>query len=58
MSMRDPADLQAHVRRAAAIWPQPLAIAMGRLGRARTDADVVVACVKAAEVLTRYLAAV
>ncbi len=40
------------------IYPTPVAIACGRVLRARTPAERVNACLKAAEVLTRYLAAV
>jgi hypothetical protein len=46
------------LRRGSLIYPTPVAIACGRVlraGRPRSASD---ACLKAAEVLTRYLAAV
>ncbi len=46
------------LRRGSLIYPTPVAIACGRVLRARTAAERVNACLKAAEVLTRYLAAV
>lgn len=46
------------LRRGSLIYPTPVAIACGRVVRARTAAERVNASLKAAEVLTRYLAAV
>ena len=46
------------LRRGSLIYPTPVAIACGRVLRARTAAQRVDAALKAAEVLTRYLAAV
>ena len=46
------------LRRGSLIYPSPVAIACGRVPRARSAAERVNACLKAAEVLTRYLAAV
>ncbi|WP_295586209.1 ATP-binding protein [uncultured Lamprocystis sp.] len=46
------------LRRGSLIYPMPVAIACGRVLRARTAAERVNASLKAAEVLTRYLAAV
>lgn len=46
------------LRRGSLIYPSPVAIACGRVFRARTPVGRVTACLKAAEVLTRYLAAV
>ena len=46
------------LRRGSLIYPTPIAIACGRILRARTAAERVNACLKAAEVLTRYLAAI
>jgi hypothetical protein len=46
------------LRRGSLIYPTPVAIASGRVLRARTVTERVIACLKAAEVLTRYLAAV
>lgn len=46
------------LRRGSLIYPSPVAIACGRVLRARTAAERVNACLKAAEVLTRYIAAV
>lgn len=46
------------LRRGSLIYPTPVAIACGRVLRARTATESVNACLKAAEVLTRYLAAV
>lgn len=51
-------DFQTFLRRGATIYPQPIAIALGRLARVRTAVETVDACLKAGEVLTRYLAAV
>jgi len=46
------------LRRGSLIYPSPVAISCGRVLRARTASERVNACLKAAEVLTRYLAAV
>lgn len=46
------------IRRASLVYPTPVAIASGRVHRARTAAERVTATLKAAEVLARYLAAV
>lgn len=46
------------LRRGSLVYPLPIAIACGRVLRARTASERVNACLKAAEVLTRYLAAV
>ncbi len=51
-------DILSIFRRGAMLFPQPVAIATGRVVRARSDAEKVDSCLKAAEVLTRYLAAV
>ena len=44
-------------RRASLIYPQPVAIACGRVLRARSHSERLDACLRAAEVLTRYIAA-
>ena len=46
------------LRRASLIYPQPVAIACGRILRARSHTERLDACVRAAEVLARYVAAV
>jgi hypothetical protein len=46
------------LRRGSLIYPSPVAIACGRILRVRSAVERVDACLKAAEVLTRYLAAV
>ncbi|MDC0740860.1 ATP-binding protein [Polyangium mundeleinium] len=51
-------DTQAKLRRGAAVYPQPVAMAVGRLARARNDAECADGCLKAAEVLARYLAGI
>ncbi|WPB80938.1 ATP-binding protein [Archangium violaceum] len=56
--MTESAAEQWPLRRGSLIYPTPVAIACGRVLRARTAAERVNACLKAAEVLTRYLAAV
>ncbi|MCA9630711.1 MAG: hypothetical protein KC766_23735 [Myxococcales bacterium] len=56
--MSETAAEQRPLRRGSLIYPMPVAIACGRVLRARTAAERVNACLKAAEVLTRYLAAV
>jgi hypothetical protein len=44
--------------RGSLVYPLPIAVACGRVLRARTASERVSACLKAAEVLARYLAAV
>lgn len=56
--MSSSSDVQWRLRRGSVIYPMPVAIACGRVLRARTTSERVNACIKAAEVLTRYLAAV
>lgn len=46
------------MRRGALAYPQPIAVACGRVIRARTATERIDACLKAAEILTRYLAAI
>lgn len=46
------------LRRASLIYPQPVAIACGRVLRARSHSERLDACLRAGEVLTRYIAAV
>ncbi len=46
------------LRRASLIHPQPVAIACGRVMRARSHSERLDACLRAGEVLTRYIAAV
>src|SRR5262245_22581098 len=46
------------LRRASLVYPQPLAIACGRVTRSRSHAERLDACLRAAEVLARYIAAV
>lgn len=46
------------LRRGSLIYPLPVAMACGRVLRARTASERINACLKAAEILTRYLAAV
>lgn len=45
-------------RRASLIYPQPVAIACGRVLRARSHSEKLDACLRAGEVLTRYITAV
>jgi hypothetical protein len=45
-------------RRASLIYPQPVAIACGRVLRARSDSERLDACLRAGEVLARYITAV
>lgn len=56
--MTETAAEQWPLRRGSLVYPTPVAIACGRVLRARTAAERVNACLKAAEVLTRYIAAV
>jgi hypothetical protein len=56
--MAETAAEQWPLRLGSLIYPTPVAIACGRVLRARTATERVNACLKAAEVLTRYLAAV
>ena len=46
------------LRRASLIYPQPVAIACGRVLRGRSYSERLDACLRAAEVLARYIAAV
>lgn len=46
------------LKRASLIYPQPVAIACGRVLRARSSAERLDACLRAAEVLARYICAV
>lgn len=46
------------LRRGALAYPQPIAVACGRVIRARTAIERIDACLKAGEILTRYLAAI
>src|SRR5262245_26577299 len=46
------------LRRASLIYPQPVAIACGRVIRSRSHTERLDACLRAAEVLARYIAAV
>jgi hypothetical protein len=46
------------LRRASLIYPQPVAIACGRVSRARSQAERLDACLRAAEVVARYVTAV
>jgi len=45
-------------RRASLVYPQPVAIACGRVLRGRSHSERLDACLRAGEVLTRYVAAV
>src|SRR5664279_2596282 len=45
-------------RRASLIYPQPVAVACGRVLRARSHSERLDACLRAGEVLSRYIAAV
>ncbi|WP_196814785.1 ATP-binding protein [Mesorhizobium sp. L103C131B0] len=45
------------MKRASLIYPQPIAIACGRVLRARSQSERLDACLKAAEVLARYVTA-
>src|SRR4051812_26624769 len=46
------------LRRASLVYPQPVAIACGRVIRSRSHAERLDACLRAAEVLARYIAAI
>src|SRR5262249_16284965 len=46
------------LRRASLLYPQPVAIACGRVMRARSHSERLDACLRAGEVLARYVAAV
>src|SRR3954467_11487838 len=50
--------ISSALKRAALVYPQPVAIACGRVARSRSQAERLDACLRAAEVLARYLAAV
>lgn len=56
--MSDVSAVQWPLRRGSLVYPSPVAVACGRVLRARTAAERVNACLKASEVLARYLAAV
>jgi hypothetical protein len=56
-SIADPADALA-LRRASLIYAQPIALSCGRVLRARTAQETVDACLRAGEILARYIAAV
>src|SRR5689334_15215825 len=43
--------------RVAAVFPQPIALAVGRISRARSTTEQLDAVIRAAEVATRYCAA-
>ncbi|MFC2167771.1 ATP-binding protein [Acidobacteriota bacterium] len=49
---------KATLRKATLCYPQPVAISVARVLRSRTPQEKVDACLKAAEIITRYLAAV
>ena len=54
--MVDLDEAQWALRRGSLVYPSPVAIACGRVLRARTASERVNACLKAGEVLARYLA--
>ena len=53
-----PSPVSSVLRRASLIYPQPVAIACGRVIRARSQAERLDACLRAGEVLARYVSAV
>ena len=53
-----PTPISSALRRASLIYPQPVAIACGRVIRGRSQAERLDGCLRAGEVLARYLAAV
>lgn len=53
----DPADAWT-LRRASLVYAQPVALSCGRVLRARTAQETVDACLRAGEVLARYIAAI
>src|SRR5215510_4136916 len=48
---------QQSLRKATIVYPQPIAIAAGQVLRSRSPQERVDACLKAGEVITRYVAA-
>ena len=52
------APVSSALQRASLIYPQPVAIACGRVLRARSESERLDACLRAGEVLARYVAAV
>ena len=54
----DPSPTSSVLKRASLIYPQPVAIACGRVLRARSPAERLDCCLRASEVLARYLCAV
>src|SRR5712691_999652 len=53
----DPTEVWA-LRRASLVYAQPVALSCGRVLRARTAHEVVDSCLRAGEILTRYIAAI
>src|ERR1700722_14945548 len=53
-----PSPVSSVLRRASLVYPQPVAIACGRMVRARSQAERLDACLRAGEVLARYVSAV
>lgn len=49
-------NIKAKLEEYSAVLPQPIAIATSQILRARTDQEEIDACLKAAEVMTRYVA--
>src|SRR5208282_1445860 len=58
MAVRIAEPVSSALRRASLIYPQPVAIACGRVLRARSDPERLDACLRAGEVLARYVTAV
>lgn len=58
MPAEQPQDDYQEIERASNVYASPIAVACGRLVRSRSDAERVEHCLKAAEVLARYLASV
>jgi hypothetical protein len=52
-----PTTISSALRRATLVYPQPVAIACGRVIRSRSHAERLDACLRAAEVLARYITA-
>lgn len=52
-----PSPVSSVLRRASLLYPQPVAIACGRVLRARTQTERLDACLRAGEVLARYVSA-
>ncbi len=57
MSSRLPTTISSALKRATLVYPQPVAIACGRVIRSRSHAERLDACLRAAEVLARYITA-